>query len=335
VNAGLAYRRFFDALSGALLGLAISASPVLGFQTAQQTTPPPPTAADVLFKSGVTLLSEKKYQEAEDAFRKLHELEPDKPRGIGGVAEVYVAQGRTAEALGLLEAEAGKNPARLDLRVAIGNVAVRTANYDRAIAEYQKVLDLVDRNSAPAADIYVRMAEAYRRKRDPDFAIALLRQAKRLLPANAIVANALAFTLDSAGHKTAADAEFKRVVELQPDNPVVLNNVAFRFAEGGRDLDAALSYARRAAELAPGEVLIADTLGWVYVKKNMADQAIAILRNVVQKAPRPLYRYHLAVALAQKGDRTAAIAELESALSSKPSKDDEQKIRELLQKMGR
>ena len=336
VESGKYYRRELLAMSGALLILAMGASSAAGFQAAQQAAPPAPNSADALFKSGVAHLMEKKYKEAEEAFRKLYELEPGNARGISGVAEVYLAQGMTGEALRLLEEETEKHPTRLDIRVAIGNVALRTANYDRAIAEFQKVLDRVDRNSAAAADLYFRMAEAYRRKGDLDFCIALLRQAKRLLPTNVLVAQALAFSLESAGHKQAAEAQLKSALELEPNSPLVLNNLAFMLAESGRDLDTALSYARRAKELAPGQVRIADTLGWVYVKRNMIDEAIAILRDVVQKDPaQAIYRYHLAVALAQKGDRPAAIAELESASTSNPSKEDEQKIRELLQKLGR
>ena len=57
----------------------------------------------------------------------------------------------------------------------------------------------------------------------------------------------------------------------------------------------ALAYAHRARQLAPDELTIADTMGWVYLKMNRPQDAMAIFRDVVQKDPRrAAYRYHLA-----------------------------------------
>ena len=47
-----------------------------------------------------------------------------------------------------------------------------------------------------------------------------------------------------------------------------------------------------------------DTLGWIYMKKNLTDKAIDTFRTLVVKAPQnPTYHYHYAMALLQKGDR--------------------------------
>jgi len=56
----------------------------------------------------------------------------------------------------------------------------------------------------------------------------------------------------------------------------------------------------------------------------------------VQKNPaRTVFHYHLAAALAQKGDSTEAAKELEIALKNGPSPSEEQQIRELLRKIGK
>lgn len=71
------------------------------------------------------------------------------------------------------------------------------------------------------------------------------------------------------------------------------------------------------------------------MKKNLSDSAIAVYRDLVNKQPnRPTFRYQLALALAQKGDRPSAKKECEAALRAKPSKDEETKIRELMAKLG-
>ena len=98
----------------------------------------------------------------------------------------------------------------------------------------------------------------------------------------------------------------------------------------------ALAYAHRARQLFPNEAPIADTSGWVYFKLKRADEAISLFREVVQKEPRQAtYRYHLAAALELKGDHVEARKESEAALKSNPSKDDEEKINELLRNLRR
>ena len=130
--------------------------------------------------------------------------------------------------------------------------------------------------------------------------------------------------------------EYRAAVDLDPDDGTALNNLAFLLAENGGNLDMALAYAKRARKIAPDSEAVADTLGWVSVKKNLTDEAIALFREVVQKSPtRSTFRYHLAVALEQKGDHAGAMEELQAALKNNPPKDEEPKIRELMAKIGK
>ena len=298
----------------------------------QQTATPTP--ADTLFQSAAAQLSQGKFQDAEESFRKLSEIEPTTSRGILGLAEAWIAQKRPDDALRLLRAEADKYPARSDLHFGIGNLALRTARYDLAIAEFQIVLDRIDRNSKGAADLYLRMGDAYRLKGDLEFAIAVFQHAQALQPANLVIVNALAFTLESAGRRQPAAEQYRKMLELDPKNGTALNNLAFILAD--TDAALALAYAHRARQLFPNEPNIADTLGWVYLKLKRADDAIPLFRDVVQKSPsNAAYRYHLAAGFALKGSHAEARREAETALKSNPSKDDEQKLNELLRKLPR
>ncbi len=309
---------------------------LVAFTLLKGQQPAPPESADELFQSGTARLSEGKYKEAEEAYRKVYALEPGNPRGIVGVAQVYIAQKKGDEAIQLLQAEANKNPRNLDYLLALGNIAMQAAKYDLALEEFLNVLNHVNRYSKAAGDLYFRIGEAYLRKGELDFSIIFLRQAKELLPKNSLVLVSLASALSKAGQNEEAVLEYRAALDADPNNGAVLNNLAFHLAENGGDLDAALGYARRARQLLPNSQAIADTLGWIYVKKNMTDEAIGILRDLVQKDPaQPAYRYHLAAALEQKGDHSAAKEELTTALKNNPSKDEEQKIKGLLQKIGK
>ena len=126
-----------------------------------------------------------------------------------------------------------------------------------------------------------------------------------------------------------------RLSSSQPGNGVALNNLAFLIAESGGDLDQALTYAQRAKQILPNLAEVSDTLGWIYLKKNLSDNAIQIFTDLVTREPnQSTYRYHLGMALSQKGDRPRAMKELEQALKNNPPKDEAGKIRALMSKLG-
>jgi len=58
---------------------------------------------------------------------------------------------------------------------------------------------------------------------------------------------------------------------------------------------------------------------------------VRVFKDLVNVEPgNAAFHYHYGMALLQKGDRTAAMLQLETAIRDNPSKDDAGKIRELL-----
>lgn len=290
---------------------------------------------DVLFQMGVVHLAEKKYREAEAAFQRAYQLNPNNHRGLMGIVETYVAQNRPDEAIGLLRQEARRAPDKVELRVAIGNTAVRTGRYDTAVAEFQQALALVEGQGRRAGDLYLRLGETYRRKGDLNNSITALLKARELLPENPTVAGTLALTLDGAGRKQEARRAYEHTLKLDASNGVALNNLAFLIAEHGGDLDQALTYAQRARQLLPNLPEVADTLGWVYLKKNMYDSAVDIFADLARKEPNhSTYHFHLGMALSRKGDLAGAQRALQTALKNNPPREEAARIRELLDKLS-
>ena len=92
--------------------------------------------------------------------------------------------------------------------------------------------------------------------------------------------------------------------------------------------------AQRARQQQPKSPQIADTLGWIYIKKNLSEEAIRIFKDVVVHDPdNPAFRYHYGMALLQKGDKASAKRELDLAMKNNPSKGDKVKIQALLQNL--
>jgi tetratricopeptide (TPR) repeat protein len=293
-----------------------------------------PNAAELNFSLGMVSLSEGKLKEAEEIFRKGYAENPKDTRSLIGLVEAFALEKRYDEAIKFLQGELDKDPSRGDLRLAIANLAARTGNYDMALNEYQKLLSTSDKDPRARGEVYMRMGEAYRRKGDSTNAAAILTKAREALPDNLMVLDSLAMSLADTGRKEEARQTYEQALKLNPRDAVALNNVAFLMAETGGDLDQALTYAQRAKQAMPKSAEVADTLGWIYLKKNMSDNAMDIFQGLVVKKPEnSTYRYHLGMALAQKGDKPRALKELEQALRSNPQKEEEGKIRDLINKL--
>ncbi|MCL5744855.1 MAG: tetratricopeptide repeat protein [Acidobacteria bacterium] len=289
-----------------------------------------PNSAEPLLQLGSIELADKNYKKAEAVFAKLYQADNRNLRALFGLSDAYSAQGQTEKAIQMLKAELGKQPANAGLRTALANTEVRAGKLDAAIADYQTLLGAHPKS----ADTYMRISEVYRRKGDSKSAIDNMRKAKGLRPNDAATCVSLAVLLDEAGQQAEAKPLYEQALRIQPDNPIALNNLAYLVAETGGDLDQALTLAQRAKQKMPNDLDVADTLGWIYIRKSLSDSAIDIYRDLVAKDPgRSTFRYHLGMALFQKGDKPQAKKELLAALQAKPSRQEEAKIKELLAKL--
>jgi tetratricopeptide (TPR) repeat protein len=294
-----------------------------------------PNSPDVYYQMGLLNLYERKFKDAEDTFRKSYDLNPTSARGLMGVVETYMAENKPDQALSVLQAESAKAPNRLEFKLAAGNVCSRAGKFDEAVGEYQKVLDGLDKNSKMRGEVYLRVGETYRRKGDDGAAIAALQKAREILPDNSLVLATLGLTLDHAGRWTEARKLYEATLQITPNNGIILNNLAFLMAEHSGDLDDALAKATKAKQLLPDMGEVSDTLGWIYLKKNLTDNAIEIFKNLTAKVPnQSTYRYHLGMAFWQKGDKTNCIKELQEALKNNPGQEEKRKIQDLLNRVG-
>jgi tetratricopeptide (TPR) repeat protein len=293
-----------------------------------------PNSPDVLFQLGVVNLAENRYKEAEDAFRRSYQLTPANSRGLMGIVESNMAQNKTDEALKILQAESDKAPGRVDLLLAMADVAARAGKYDYAIQTYNRMLAQADKSIKPGG-IYVRLGKTYWRKGDANNAITALQKALQTLPDDVEVLATLGLILDGASRKPEAKKFYEAALKVEPDNAVVLNNLAFLLAETGGDLNDALTKAQRAKQMKPEISEISDTLGWIYLKKGLADNAIDVFKELVAKDPHhATYRFHLGMAYSQKGDRTKAMEQFKEALKFNPNQDEKGKIQALITKLG-
>ena len=132
---------------------------------------------------------------------------------------------------------------------------------------------------------------------------------------------------NAAENWAAAEADFRRALELQPDNALVLNFLGYSLVEEKRDLDEALDMIRRAVDQRPYDGYITDSLGWVLYRMDRMDEAIEPMERAVELAPvDPIINDHLGDVYWAVGRKREAEFQWKRALSFQPEADVEERI---------
>ena len=289
-----------------------------------------PKSNDARFQMGQLDYAEKHYKEAESDFETL--MQANDPRGLRGIVESKIGQGHWDDAIQFTSEQVQKAPDREDYRLALAKIYFRAGKYGQSAGEFDKLIQ----KSPKAPDLYVQLGEAKKFSHDYNGAIAAFQKAKDLDPNSAIPPLEIGMIYDeNLARYDDARKNYEDALKLQPDNATALNNLAFLKADNGIDLDQALEYAQRAQRKMPTNLDVMDTLALIYIKKNLTDDGLRMLRDLVGQRPTsPTFHLHLAMALYQKGDRSQAKKELEAALRNKPSEKEQDKIKQLLPKVG-
>ncbi|HEY9282863.1 MAG TPA: tetratricopeptide repeat protein, partial [Pyrinomonadaceae bacterium] len=192
-------------------------------------------------------------------------------------------------------------------------------NAQAAEGSLRRALEL-DANFTPA---FNSLAAVYINTGQPDQAVAELRrwaETRREDPNPYVL---IGMVEDSRKNYDAACEAYRKALELRPDDVFASNNLAWNYAEYGKgNLDEAMRLAQGVVQRQPEEPGFADTLGWVYYKKGLHAAAVEQLQKAVTKtaargADAPVYRLHLAQALAAAGRKAEARQQLQQAINAK------------------
>ena len=92
-----------------------------------------------------------------------------------------------------------------------------------------------------SADLLFRLGETYGRKGDINLAAETFRKDVQAAPNNTLPLLKLGLILESTGPPEQAKAIYEQILKIDPNQAIALNNLAFRKAEEGSDLDGALA----------------------------------------------------------------------------------------------
>ncbi|TCO73001.1 tetratricopeptide repeat protein [Rhodovulum euryhalinum] len=198
------------------------------------------------------------------------------------------------------------------------------------------VLQALSRDFADVAIIHVTLGDTLRGQERHDEARQAYDRAIALFDAPAraqwIVYYARGVAHERLGLWDKAEADFRQALELEPDQPQVLNYLGYSFVELKTNLDEALDMIERAVAARPDDGYITDSLGWVLYRLGRYDEAVPHMEKAAALMPiDPIVNDHLGDVYWAVGRKNEARFQWHRALSFDPEEKEADRIRRKLE----
>lgn len=189
------------------------------------------------------------------------------------IAENLQEIGDVDEAIRKLSNLATLMPDNLTAVVALGDALRRDKRYVEAATAYDRALELTGGNRSFDWNLFYVRGIAHER----------------------------------AGEWAKAENDFLKALELNPDQPQVLNYLGYSWVDQKLELKRALEMIEKAVALRPEDGYIVDSLGWAYYRLERFGEATKALERAVKLSPSdPTINDHLGDAFWQVGRKREA-----------------------------
>jgi tetratricopeptide (TPR) repeat protein len=124
-----------------------------------------------------------------------------------------------------------------------------------------------------------------------------------------------------------AEADMRKALELQPEQPHVLNYLGYSWIDQGINLDEGMKMIKRAVDQRPDDGYIVDSLGWAYYRIGNFEDAVKNLERAIDLKPEdPTINDHLGDAYWRIGRTLEAKFQWAHARDLKPEAEELPKI---------
>ena len=124
-----------------------------------------------------------------------------------------------------------------------------------------------------------------------------------------------------------AETDMRKALELQPEQPHVLNYLGYSWIDQGINLDEGMKMIKRAVEQRPDDGYIVDSLGWAFYRIGNFEDAVKNLERAIDLKPEdPTINDHLGDAYWRVGRTLEAKFQWAHARDLKPEPDELPKI---------
>ena len=261
------------------------------------------SSAPLLEIKGSLLAAKQQPSEAEVVFTQLAGIAPE--QGYNLLVRLYLATGVPVKARelvdGLLRSAADRDYPYL----LASSLSMTRQDPDAAVESLKQGIATV-RNPIR---LQVQLGRIYEQSNKTDLAEQVYRQIVAASPKFAPAYTSLGLINERRGNKGEALDLYRKALTYDKNSIPALNNLAYLLAENFGEANEALVYAMNAYRLQPNDPRIMDTLGYVLVRNDRADDALNLLLKASELLPDvPAVKLHLAMARIKAGDKAAARA---------------------------
>ena len=148
-----------------------------------------------------------------------------------------------------------------------------------------------------------------------------LQQATANFPDDPDLTYDYAMAAEKTGHYDVMEAQLRKLIQTQPDNPQAYNALGYSLADRNQRLSEADKLVEKASALAPNDAFIMDSVGWVKYRMGDTSDAIKLLRKAYDLQPNAEIGAHLGEVLWKTGAQDQARAAFRDARKLEPDND--------------
>ncbi len=271
---------------------------LMGLAYARLATRLDPGHVDAHLLIAEFLIEREQYDLAIAAYDAVPAAAPEGLDAWTGRARALEGKGEEQAAVDALREAVARWPEEIDAHRALGDLLRRASRFEESAVAYDGAIALIDEPETRHWPLYYQRG----------------------------------ISLERSKQWERAEADFKRALELQPDQPLVLNYLGYSWVEMGVNLAEAQRMIERAVEQRPEDGYIVDSLGWVLYRLGDFEGAVKHLGRAVELRPvDPIINDHYGDALWMVGRRTEAAFQWRRALSFEP--DEEEVVERIRRKL--
>jgi tetratricopeptide (TPR) repeat protein len=271
-------------------------------------------------------MAQNQLPEAQMAYQQALDQDPNSTDALGGVLNVDLVQKQPDKAIATAKLQLAKYPRNAEFHVMLGQLLLDPPRRDPGGAEqeFKQAADLDKKN----AEAMIKLGLVQNERGASDQALQTYLEGSKLHPKEVSFYLLAGGIYENKHDWEYAKQQYQKVLEIQPDNPLASNNMAYVMLQQGGNLDVAFAMAQTARRQLPDNPNSADTLGWAFYQKKVYSSAIALFREAVRKEPdNPLFNYHLGLAYAKSGQANLAKQQLDRLVRIKPDFPDVDELR--------
>ncbi len=286
-----------------------------------------PDAAAVRIQRGILFGRQRNMAGARAEFEAALKSDPKSVEALGGLVALDLAAKDSAAAIARVKDRAAQPDASTEMLMLAARTYARAGDSQSA----EQLLKRIIQKDSTYLAAYSALGQLYLSQRRLDAALAEFDTLASRDPKPVAALTLSGIILEAQGKPAEARAKYERVMQLDSSAPVAANNLAWMMAESGTNLDQALELAQTAQRGLPEAPAVIDTLGFVYLKRDLPALAVPLFKKCVEREPNnPTYHLHLGLAFAKQGDSINARQSLERTLELKPDASVTQEARVVL-----